>query len=79
VDPRSLAETAVSVLQHLNTKNMLYGYVGFQDYTLYPLIRPGSFCRDQTHGRTGYHGSSLENDDEQWLSCRPFNGTGYRL
>jgi transcriptional regulator with XRE-family HTH domain len=33
----------LAVLQHLNTKDMLYGYVGFQDYTLYPLIRPGSF------------------------------------
>jgi transcriptional regulator with XRE-family HTH domain len=33
----------LTVLQHLNTKDMLFGYVGLQDFTLYPLIRPGSF------------------------------------
>ncbi len=41
--PEAWQKLPLAVLQHLNTKNMLYGYVGFQDYTLYPLIRPGSF------------------------------------
>jgi transcriptional regulator with XRE-family HTH domain len=44
--PRSLEawqKLPLTVLQHLNTKDMLYGYVGLQDFTLYPLIRPGSF------------------------------------
>jgi len=41
--PEAWQKLPLAVLQHLNTKNMLYGYVGFEDYTLYPLIRPGSF------------------------------------
>jgi transcriptional regulator with XRE-family HTH domain len=30
-------------VQHLDLRNRLYGFVGFRDYTLYPLLRPGSF------------------------------------
>lgn len=30
-------------IQHLDLRNRLYGFVGFNDYTLYPLLRPGSF------------------------------------
>jgi transcriptional regulator with XRE-family HTH domain len=30
-------------VQHLDLRHRLYGYVGFGDYTLYPLLRPGSF------------------------------------
>ncbi len=41
--PQDWHKLPLAVLQHLYTKDMLYGYVGFQDYTLYPLIRPGSF------------------------------------
>jgi transcriptional regulator with XRE-family HTH domain len=33
----------VSVLQYLNSKDRVLGYVGLQDFTLYPVIRPGSF------------------------------------
>lgn len=30
-------------VQHLDLRHRLYGYIGFSDYTLYPLLRPGSF------------------------------------
>jgi transcriptional regulator with XRE-family HTH domain len=30
-------------IQHLDLRHRLYGFVGFSDYTLYPLLRPGSF------------------------------------
>ena len=30
-------------LQHFDLRHRLYGLVGFSDYTLYPLLRPGSF------------------------------------
>src|SRR5260370_5140020 len=30
-------------IQHLDLRHRLYGFVGLSDYTLYPLIRPGSF------------------------------------
>jgi transcriptional regulator with XRE-family HTH domain len=30
-------------VQHLDLRHRLYGFIGFSDYTLYPLLRPGSF------------------------------------
>lgn len=30
-------------IEHLDLRRRLYGYVGFRDYALYPLLRPGSF------------------------------------
>jgi len=33
----------VSMISHLNFEDALYGYVGLEDFTLYPLVRPGSF------------------------------------
>jgi transcriptional regulator with XRE-family HTH domain len=39
------AEVPVGLLQHMDLKNGLYGYVGTKDFTLFPLIRPGSFVQ----------------------------------
>jgi transcriptional regulator with XRE-family HTH domain len=33
----------VSMVAHLNFGKALYGYIGLEDFTLYPLLRPGSF------------------------------------
>jgi len=33
----------VSLLPHIDLRHSLYGYVGTRDFTLFPLIRPGSF------------------------------------
>lgn len=30
-------------IQHLDLRRRLYGFVGVSDYTLYPLLKPGSF------------------------------------
>src|SRR5258708_14829881 len=30
-------------IQHFDSRHRSYGFVGMKDYTLYPLIRPGSF------------------------------------
>lgn len=30
-------------VEHFDLRNRLYGFIGLKDYTLYPLIRPGSF------------------------------------
>jgi transcriptional regulator with XRE-family HTH domain len=38
-------EVPLALLQRMDLKNSLYGYVGSEDYTLYPLIRPGSFVQ----------------------------------
>jgi len=36
-------EIPVALLQQLDLRHRLFGYIGIEDYTLYPLIRPGSF------------------------------------
>jgi hypothetical protein len=41
--PLAWQKLPLTALQRLNTKEMLCGYVGLRDFTLYPLIRPGSF------------------------------------
>lgn len=33
----------LSIVSHLNFESALYGYIGLEDFTLYPLLRPGSF------------------------------------
>jgi len=42
-NPEAWRKLPLAMLQGLNTEDLLYGYVGLQDFTLYPLIRPGSF------------------------------------
>jgi transcriptional regulator with XRE-family HTH domain len=42
-------EVPIALIQHLDIRNSLYGYIGLDDFTLYPLLRPGSFVQiDQT-------------------------------
>jgi len=38
-------EVPVALLQHLDLRKSVYGYIGLEDYTLYPLIRPGSLVQ----------------------------------
>jgi len=38
-------EVPIALLQHLDLRHSLYGYVGLRDFTLYPLLRPGSFVQ----------------------------------
>jgi transcriptional regulator with XRE-family HTH domain len=38
-------EIPIVLLQHLDLRHSLYGYIGLQDFTLYPLVRPGSFVQ----------------------------------
>jgi len=38
-------EIPVGLLQHLDLRKSVYGYIGLDDYTLYPLIRPGSLVQ----------------------------------
>jgi transcriptional regulator with XRE-family HTH domain len=49
-------EVPISLIQNLDIKHNLYGYIGLRDFALYPLLRPGSFVqiddrlnRVQTH------------------------------
>lgn len=38
-------EVPVGLIQQLDVRHCQYGYIGLQDYTLYPLLRPGSFVQ----------------------------------
>lgn len=38
-------EVPIALIQHLDIRHNLYGYIGLQDFTLYPLLRPGSFVQ----------------------------------
>lgn len=38
-------EVPVALIQRLDLKHSLYGYIGLDDYMLYPLLRPGSFVQ----------------------------------
>jgi transcriptional regulator with XRE-family HTH domain len=41
----------VALLERLDLRNSLYGYVGTRDNTLFPLIRPGSFVEIDSRQR----------------------------
>lgn len=36
-------EVPVSLIRHMDIRRGRYGYIGLQDFTMYPLLRPGSF------------------------------------
>jgi transcriptional regulator with XRE-family HTH domain len=36
-------EVPVSLIHQLDIRHAQFGYIGLQDYTMYPLLRPGSF------------------------------------
>jgi transcriptional regulator with XRE-family HTH domain len=38
-------DVPIGLIQHLDVRNSLYGYIGLEDFTLYPLLRPGSFVQ----------------------------------
>ena len=38
-------EVPIALIQHLDIRHSMYGYIGLQDLTLYPLLRPGSFVQ----------------------------------
>jgi transcriptional regulator with XRE-family HTH domain len=44
-------DVPVSLLQHLDLRKSVYGYIGLEDFTLFPLIRPGSFVQIDVNQR----------------------------
>ena len=38
-------EVPIALIQHLDVRKSLYGYIGLSDYTLYPILKPGSFVQ----------------------------------
>src|SRR5260370_15551343 len=46
---QGLGEMPLFLVQHAGVRDVLYGYVGTEDYTLDPLIRPGTFVQIDPH------------------------------
>jgi hypothetical protein len=44
-------EIPVGFLQYLDLRKSMYGYIGLEDYTLFPLIRPGSLVEIDANQR----------------------------
>jgi transcriptional regulator with XRE-family HTH domain len=42
-------EVPIALIQKLDVRHCQYGYVGLQDYSMYPLLRPGSFVQIDSH------------------------------
>jgi hypothetical protein len=38
-------QVPLALIQGLDVRNNMYGYIGLEDYTLYPILRPGSFVQ----------------------------------
>lgn len=38
-------EVPIALIQKLDLRHCQYGYIGMQDHTMYPLLRPGSFVQ----------------------------------
>ena len=47
----SWGEIPLALLQQMDWRNSLYGYIGIKDCTLYPHLRPGSFVQIDSHQR----------------------------
>jgi len=50
-------EIPVRLIHHLDLRKSMYGYIGLNDYTMYPLIRPGSFVQIDGNQRKIKHGT----------------------
>jgi transcriptional regulator with XRE-family HTH domain len=46
-------EVPIGLLRHLNIRKMRYGFIGLADYTMYPLLRPGSFVQIDDQQKPG--------------------------
>ena len=52
----SWGRVPLEFIQHLDLRNRLYGFIGLKDYTLYPMIRPGSFVEIDPDVKKPRHG-----------------------
>jgi transcriptional regulator with XRE-family HTH domain len=52
----SWGKVPLEFIQHFDLRHRLYGFVGLKDYTLYPLIRPGSFVEIDPDVKRPRHG-----------------------
>ena len=80
-------EIPVGLLQQLDLRNCLCGYIGLEDYTLFPLIRPGHSSRStstrtrssQALGRTNSTAPSISSNSAMVTPAVGVNSTGINL
>ncbi|PWU04417.1 MAG: hypothetical protein C5B51_16875 [Terriglobia bacterium] len=61
-------EVPVGVLRSLNIRKVRYGFIGLDDYTMYPLLRPGSFVQIDEQQKPEAHGvSRSEHERPIWF------------
>jgi transcriptional regulator with XRE-family HTH domain len=59
----SWGKVPLEFVQHFDFRNRLYGFIGLKDYTLYPLIRPGSFVEIDPDVRKPRHSAARSEFD----------------
>jgi transcriptional regulator with XRE-family HTH domain len=52
----SWGKVPLEFIQHFDLRHRLYGFVGLKDYTLYPLVKPGSFVEIDPDVKKPKHG-----------------------
>jgi transcriptional regulator with XRE-family HTH domain len=62
-------EVPVALLRELNIRKCRYGFIGLRDYTMYPLLRPGSFVQidEQQKAPQSHGGFRSEYDRPIWF------------
>jgi len=52
----SWGKVPIEFVQHFDLRHRLYGFIGLKDYTLYPLLRPGTFVEIDPDVKKPRHG-----------------------
>src|SRR5258706_15708543 len=72
-------EIPIAFVQNLGLRKYLYGFIGMDDYTLYPMIRPGAFVQIDDQD-TKIQSESWENEFERpiyFFQLREENACGW--
>ena len=62
-------EVPIAVIRHLDVRHSMYGYIGLEDRTLYPLLRPGSFVQIDPRIKTSSAGLQKKFELEMRLAA----------
>jgi len=58
-------EVPVGFLRYLNVRKLRYGFIGLEDYTMYPLLRPGSFVQIDQQQKPQEGGGAYRSEHER--------------
>jgi len=60
---QDMGEVPIRLLQHLDLRNGVYGFVGLSERTMFPIIRPGSIVQIDQNQRKVVQGKWEDEDD----------------